>query len=110
MTRLKTNIWVSSYLKRLQQSSIPAFIVAKGDPENGAILIKVNTLDGHAKIFQRSYDLLQNRQCWIKFDEGDEKEIDGQLNRQCDRDTDLWIIEVEDREGRTLLDQSGAED
>ena len=38
---------------------------------------------------------------------GPEPEVDALLKRQRARDPDLWIIEVEDRQGRTLLDQQG---
>ncbi len=40
---------------------------------------------------------------------GDEAEVDRAIARQRDFDPDLWVIEVEDRHGRHLLDQSGLE-
>ena len=43
-------------------------------------------------------------------EEGIEAEVDALLQRQRGRDPDLWIIEVEDRQGRTLLDQDGLKD
>ncbi len=107
MTPLNTEIWVRSYLRRLQQSDIPAYVAAKGDLDSGAVLIKLNLLNGKAKLFQRSFDLLRNRRCWILADEGEDAEIESQLSREIVRDSDLWIIEVEDRRGRTLLDEPG---
>ena len=107
MIRIKTTIWVASYLRKLQQEGIPAFVIAKGDPDNGAILIKLNTLDGQAKLIQQSFDYLQDRRSWVLLDEGEEKAIDEQITRQRERDSDLWMIEIEDIEGRTLLDQTG---
>ena len=47
---------------------------------------------------------------WVVLAEGDEAEVDAVLNRQRERDPDLWIIEVESREGRTLLDEPGLAD
>ena len=35
--------------------------------------------------------------------------MDEMLERQRGRDRDIWIIEVEDREGRTLLEGEGTE-
>lgn len=108
MIRIKTNIWVASYLRKLQKMGIPAFVIAKGDPDNGTILIKLNTLDGQAKLIQQSFDYLQDRRSWVVVDEGEEKAIDDQITRQRERDTDLWMIEIEDSDGRTFLDQTGS--
>ncbi len=58
MTRLTANIWISAYLRRLQLVNIPAFVVTKGDETAGAVLIKLNTLDGQAVAYQRSFDLM----------------------------------------------------
>ena len=42
--------------------------------------------------------------------EGDEAEVDASIERQRRFDPDLWVIEVEDRQGRHLLDQPGLSD
>ena len=42
--------------------------------------------------------------------DGTEPEVDAVLSRQRHNDPDLWIVEIEDREGRTLLDESGLAD
>jgi hypothetical protein len=39
--------------------------------------------------------------------EGPEAEVDAALARQRRYDPDLWLIEVEDRAGRSLLDEPG---
>lgn len=105
MTQLKSSIWVQSYILCLQRLSIPAYVVARGDPDRGAIMIKLNLLNGTAKLFQRSFDLLQERSCWLLTEEGGEALIDQRLRRETKRDSDLWIVEIEDREGRNLLDE-----
>jgi hypothetical protein len=107
VTRLTTDFWVAAYLNRLRLSDIPAFVVAKGDPTAGAVLVKQNTLDGRARVFQRSFDLMSGERRWITLTEGDEAEVDASIARQRGFDRDLWIIEVEDRDGRHLLDEPG---
>jgi hypothetical protein len=47
---------------------------------------------------------------WVVLAEGDEAEVDAALRRQRDRDRDIWVIEVEDRQGRHLLDEPGLAD
>jgi hypothetical protein len=107
VTRLTTDFWVAAYLNRLRLSDIPAFVVAKGDPTAGAVLVKQNTLDGRSCVFQRSFDLMTGERAWITLTEGDEAEVDAAIARQRGFDRDLWVIEVEDRDGRHLLDEPG---
>lgn len=105
--RLTADLWVSAYLARLRLADIPVYVVAKGDPTAGAVIVKSATLDGRARAFQRSFDLQSGARVWVVLAEGPEAEVDAVLRRQRDRDRDLWVIEVEDRQGRTLLDEPG---
>ncbi|WP_328803186.1 DUF1491 family protein [Oceanomicrobium pacificus] len=106
MARLATEFWVQAYLAVLRQSDIPAFVTAHGDDTAGAVFVKVNSLDGQARAMQRSYDLDGNR-VWVTLADGAEAEVDAALDRQRGFDPDIWIIEVEDRAGRALLDLPG---
>lgn len=82
-------------------------MAAKGDPTAGAVIVKCATLDGKAVAFQRSYDLMSGERVWVTLAEGAEPEVDAALARQRANDPDLWVIELEDRAGRTLLDEPG---
>jgi len=104
MTRLTTDIWVSAYLTRLRLMDIPVFVVRKGDATAGAVLVKLNTLDGNATVFQRGFDLTTGDRQWATLIEGPERDADASIAKQRDFDPDLWVIEVEDRQGRSLLD------
>ncbi|NGQ90730.1 DUF1491 family protein [Rhodobacter sp. HX-7-19] len=108
--RLTTDLWVSAYLTRLRLADIPVYVTARGDATAGAVIVKCATLDGQAHAVQRSYDLLTGARVWVTLAQGPETEVDATLRRQRDRDPDLWVIEVEDRQGRTLLDQPGLAD
>ncbi|KQI71964.1 GTP-binding protein Era [Loktanella sp. 5RATIMAR09] len=105
--KLTADIWVSAYLTRLRLTEIPAFVVQRGDSTAGAVLVKLNTLDGKACCFQRSFDLMTGERKWMVLVEGDEAEVDASIIRQRGFDPDLWVIEVEDRQGRHLLDEPG---
>ncbi|WP_300033740.1 DUF1491 family protein [uncultured Roseobacter sp.] len=107
MARLTARFWVDAYLTRLRGADIPAFVVAHGDDSAGAVLVKVNTLDGQGSLYQRTWDLMQDTQAWSTLCAGPEAEVDAALTRQRGFDPDLWVIEVEDRQGRHLLDQPG---
>lgn len=107
MARLTARFWVDAYLMRLRVYDIPAFVVAHGDDTGGAVLVKLATLDGNAVLFQRSFDLQSGERVWVELAKGTEREVDEAVARQRGFDRDLWVIEVEDRAGRHLLDEDG---
>ncbi|MFA3920233.1 DUF1491 family protein [Ruegeria hyattellae] len=109
MTWLTADFWVHAYLARLRFQDIPAFIVAHGDDTAGAVLVKLNTLDGQATAFQRSFDLMSGERKWVELSGGAETDVDAAIRRQRSFDPDLWVIEVEDRQGRHLLGEEGLE-
>lgn len=108
--RLTSGLWVSAYLNRLRLADIPAFVVRRGDDSAGAVLVKSSPLDGTARAFQRSFDPMTGERLWVVLAEGAEADVDAALARARSRDPDLWLIEVEDRAGRTLLDEEGLRD
>ncbi len=105
--RLTSGFWVAAYLNRLRLAGIPVFVTAKGDATAGAVLVKVATLDGQARAWQRSFDLMSDTRVWVVLAEGAERDVDTALTRQRARDPDLWVLELEDKAGRTLLDEAG---
>ena len=105
--RLASGLWVAAYRKRLELAGIPAFVTAHGDETAGAILVKLNTLDGQARAFTRTFDLTTGARVWDTLASGAEREVDAAIARQRGFDPDLWVIEVEDRGARHLLDEEG---
>jgi hypothetical protein len=109
VTRLTAEFWVSAYLQRLSLAGIPAFITAKGDPTAGAVLVKQVPLTQNAIVYQRSFDL-EGKRIWVVLADGLETNVDAVIAQQRKFDPDLWVVEVEDRDGRHLLDESGLGD
>ena len=107
LARLASGFWVAAYLRRLDLAGIPAFVTAHGDEGAGAVLVKLALMDGTAKLYERGFDLETGAQLWRLRATGAERDIDAALARDRARDRDLWIIEVEDRHGRSLLDEDG---
>lgn len=108
--RLTAEFWVRAYLARLRLADIPAYVVARGDATAGAVLVKLATLDGLARLYQRTVDPATGGRVWAVLAEGAEAEVDATTARQRQRDPDLWVIEIESRTGRTLLDEPGLAD
>lgn len=105
--RLTADFWVAAYIARLRGADIPAFVVAHGDDTAGMVMVKLNTLDGMARVFHRMHDLMSDETRWEEMAAGPESEIDDFLRRQREMDRDVWIVEVEDRAGRHMLDSAG---
>lgn len=106
MSRLASGLWVQAYLMRLQLACIPAYVTARGDPTAGAILVKAAALDGTARAYQR-ITAMDGSRPWDLLAEGPEPDVDARIARQRRTDPDLWVIELESRDGRHLLDEPG---
>ena len=48
-----------------------------------------------------------DQRLWTRLNEAPERDIDAEIAREAGRDPDLWVIEIESRDARTLLDQPG---
>ncbi|KPP80991.1 MAG: hypothetical protein HLUCCO07_12365 [Rhodobacteraceae bacterium HLUCCO07] len=110
MSRLTAQFWVHAYLARLRLHDIPAFVTAHGDDTSGAVLVKLNTLDGQARAYHRTFDPMTGARHWDLLADGAETDIEASIAKQRSFDPDLWVVEVEDREGRHLLDEPGLSD
>jgi hypothetical protein len=107
--RLKAEMWVMAYVRRLNGEGVPAMIVRRGDEDAGAIYIKIATLDGSAALYgpaPAGLDSARSDRSWIAVAKAGtpEREIDDRIEKERSFDPDLWLIEVEDRLGRSFLD------
>ena len=105
--RLTAELWVQAYLARLRLAAIPAFVAARGDPTAGAVMVVQSRLDGSSTLLQRVPDLASGERTWHVLAEGPDAEIAEAVARQRRTDRDLWVVEVEDRDGRHLLEEEG---
>jgi hypothetical protein len=103
VARLASLVWVDAYRMRQELQGVPVYVVRRGDATAGAVLVKLNTLDGRAQAWQRM-TAMDGTRPWAVLAEGAEAEVDAAIARQRARDPDLWVLEVEDRHGRHMLD------
>lgn len=101
-TSLKTSIWLPALMRRAEVAGAYASVVQKGDPDAGAALIKVRTLDGQAKLYIPVRDMNGER-VWHQNGPLIEAEIDTLITKRQKTDPDLWVVEVDDRKGRHFL-------
>jgi len=100
--RLKAKLWVQATVRAANSQGMQAVVARKGDEDAGAVLIKQNLLgDGFVVLTQiRRPD---GEAAWLRGTGADpvtEAQADAYIARQTDRDYDLWVIEIEDRQGR----------
>lgn len=103
--RLATEFWIKAYITRLRAVHIPVYVVRHGEDTSGGVLVKVALLNGQTHIFEQRYDMLADVRKWECVFQGSDQEANEWSERQAGRDPDLWVIELEDREGRHLLDE-----
>lgn len=106
MQELKTEIWASALIRRAEVAGAFAAVVRKGDPDAGAVLVKVATMDGRARLYGPARDGAGER-IWLDLSTGSlgnhEPDVDSYARRRAESDPDLWIVEIEDRAGRHFL-------
>lgn len=104
--RLPTRTWVDALVRRVQVGGAAAFILQRGDESRGDVLIKVADLQGQAQAFVPR-TTMEGERIFVNLESQDigpdEAGVDAYLQRMCARDRDLWVIEIEDREGRHFL-------
>jgi hypothetical protein len=102
--RLKTELWVQSFLRRCAVAGKNGAVLQRGHSDAGALLVVINHLDGGHSLLgpapgpayddegnRRFAQLNDVRMAW--------PEVAANIARARSFDEDLWVIEVEDRDG-----------
>lgn len=109
MARLRSDFWVSAYLRRLALEGIDAVLRRRGAAEAGTIFVKVDRIDGTASLYGPApQSLLEEGRGERLFVpvlvDVPPADIEARMQREMRFDTDLWLLEIDDRAGRHLLD------
>src|SRR5690606_41291888 len=97
MDELKTDFWASALIRRAEIGGAFAGVVKKGDTDAGAVLVKVATLDGKARLYGPARNG-EGERIWLDLSAGslggDEREVDGYARRRLAGEPDLCGVEI----------------
>lgn len=108
--RLKSKISVMAAVRLSQSRGLFATIARKGDEDAGAVLVKQNLLGGGFRVLTqvRSIDGKLGWMAGTGEEPVEEAAADAYIARQVGRDFDIWVVEIEDRQGRNPFEESAA--
>lgn len=105
-----TEFWVQALIRRAELGGASAVVVRRGDAGAGAVLVKIyNSAERVARLYEEVFrgDRLSGEgggRAWMQPKPGaTEADLDAYAERQARFDPDLWVVEVEDRQGRHFL-------
>lgn len=81
---------------------MPAAVLRRGDPVGGMVLLKLSRFGQGCALLTQTRDA-DGRPAWIAAMAGalvSEAEADAYIARAVTRDPDLWVVEIESRDGK----------
>ena len=101
---LSSDLWVSALIRRAEIEGAYATVVKKGDDRAGSVIVKAyDTSNRTAKLYTEAFGT-DGERLWIQPVTSDsEAELDAYIARQRGYDPDLWVVEIEDRQGRHFI-------
>ena len=106
---LSSDLWVSALIRRAEIGGASATVVRRGDARAGTVIVKAyNTRSRQARLYTEAFGPDGDR-LWIQPVVSEfESELDAYVQRQIGYDPDVWVVEIEDREGRHFITEKVA--
>jgi hypothetical protein len=106
--RLKAGIYVKALIRRAEVGGASAYVAHRGGEEAGALLLKLSRPDRSCTVLSQARRGGDGELVWIKplGETSDEATAAKYFEKQLRYDPDLWIVEIEDREGRAFVDEA----
>lgn len=107
--RLKTDIWVSALCRRVQSAGAFVYLGRRGAAEAGAVFVAVLRRDGRIDLYgpapQAAFDTAAPAdRLFIRLMEGAAPAaVAERMEREQRFDSDLWLVEIEDGDGRPFV-------
>ncbi len=103
--RLKSALYVQALIRRVEAAGASAYLVRRGAEEAGAVFLKLNRLDGSTTVLSPARR--GDEKVWTRplGDGADAQRCADYFAKQVRYDPDIWVVEIEDREGRSFVDE-----
>ncbi len=95
--RLKTGLWIKALIRRCDLAAIGVAVLARGDGDAGAVLLKFNGREEGCSVLGRAPGP-DGTLAWMRVTGPApiaETDADAYIARQRRRDPDLWVVEIE---------------
>ena len=104
---LSSDIWVYALIRRAELGGAFATVIRKGDARGGAVLVKtVNRRTGEAHLWAQATQG-DGRPVWMQpVASAAESDLDAYADRAARIDPDIWVVEIEDADGRRFFTEA----
>src|SRR5580692_10952342 len=104
--RLKAGLFVRALIRRAEVNGASAFVVRKGAEEAGALFLRISRPDRTSTVLSQARRGEDGDLVWLKplGDAAADADVAAYFEKQIRFDPDIWIVEIEDREGRAFVD------
>lgn len=103
MSFLRSDLWVSAFVRRHNDLGLLCVVARRGDPVAGQIFIEVDHLDGAVSLFTPAPAASRldtddaDRAFERRFDRVEPQKVRGRIEQEAGFDPDLWVITLEQR-------------
>ena len=104
---LRAELWIKAQVRICDNAMLSAFIRRRGDPDAGAVIIKLDRLDGSSEVFTQTRNKDGTRAWTRGAGDGLIPDVDAEsyITRQAEFDPDIWVLEIEDPNYRYKFDE-----
>lgn len=104
---LSSDIWVYALIRRAELGGAFAMILRKGDARAGAVLVKIaNRRSGETRLYTEA-TRADGERVWMQpIGSQAETDLDAYIERAARIDPDIWVVEIEDNEGRDFITET----
>ena len=99
-------MWIQSLIRRCDLAAVSAAVVARGDDDAGAIMLKFSSRESGCSVLAQVRGP-EGELVWMRATGPipvAEADADAYIARQRQRDPDLWVAEIESGSAEAVID------